>query len=406
MRGKALFVLSLAALLTPLAALPAGSAVKCFGEDPTIYAVPGHITRGTDGDDVIVGTDGDDDIRGGKGRDRICGRGGDDYLRGAGGRDRISGGGGVDAVWDEGGRRNVLIGGPGNDSIQAHGDGDSAIGNGGADYIYTYAGNHTSVQGGPGDDVIDTGDWTKLDAGDGTDDCRLETGVVPVNCETLRLLCGGTGGIDLPEDVGSLPGLTSAPGDFDGDPDEDTLYLWHDPVDGWIIHIELDSGYGVQHVLGNPAEYLAAIGGYDINGDGIDEAFAQVDSSPRRVVGIGTVYLPFTASPYNCTLEGLQFGSGSTAQFPIGTEGDITNGLGCRGGEHTIRQFVQEDFLPVPGTVIQHRYDSTYSPNFGVDQPQFVDFEDSHPVFDPADPADAAILQRGGEFHCGGLELP
>ena len=41
MRRKALVALALAALLVPLAALPAGSAVLCFGMTPTITAIPG-----------------------------------------------------------------------------------------------------------------------------------------------------------------------------------------------------------------------------------------------------------------------------------------------------------------------------------------------------------------------------
>ena len=358
---------------------------------------------------MIVGTEGNDQIRGGKGRDRICGLGGNDDLGGGAGRDRISGGAGNDWIKGEGGLRHLLVGGPGDDTIIAHGDRDTVSANGGSDYIYTYASDYTGVQAGPGDDAIDAGDWTKLDAGGGTDDCRLETGVVPVNCETLRLLCGGgTGGIDLPEDLGSLAGLTSAPGDFDGDPDEDTLYVWHDPVDGWIIHIELDNGYGVQSVLGAPAENLAALGGFDINGDGIDEAFAQVGSAPRPTVGIGTVYLPFGSSLYNCTLEGLQFGSGADAFFEIGPSTnpgvEPDNGLACRGGEHTLRQFVQEPWIG--GDVLQHRYDATYEPNFGIDNPRLVPFADAHVLLDPADPGDLEAIQRAREFHCPGMALP
>jgi hypothetical protein len=404
MRGKALAVLALAALLTPLAALPAHSAPpRCFGEEATVPVVPGVPTVGTDGDDVIIGTDGPDNIRGGKGRDRICGLGGNDVLRGGGGRDRISGGAGDDYIEGGTGLQHTLIGGPGNDHLQAEGDRDRVSGNGGADYLSTYSAQNTTASGGSANDSITTGDWTTLDAGAGVDRCELSNGVIPVNCEELRLLCG-VGGIPLPADVASLPGLTSATGAFDGDPNEDTLYVWRDPGLGWIIHVELDNGYGIQELLGAPAEHLAALGGYDINGDGIDEIFAQVGSNPRRVVGIAMVYLTLSGLPRNCILEGIQWGSGSTATFPIGTDAALTNGLACRGGEHTIRQFVQQ---PWPGgTYLQHRYDYSYAPNFGVDNPVFDTVADSHPVFDPAVPAQAAILQRGGEFHCGGLALP
>ncbi|MBS1195403.1 MAG: hypothetical protein H6R33_123 [Actinobacteria bacterium] len=403
MRGKALAVLSLAALLTPLAALPAGSAVTCFGQAPTITAAPGTITRGTNGDDVIIGTDGDDEIRGNSGRDRICGLGGNDRLYGGPGRDRISGGGGDDYIQGNTGLRHTLTGGPGDDYIEADGDWDRAAGNGGADYISTYSGDHTTARGGRGNDIVLAGDSATLDGGAGVDRCDLSNGAIPVDCEALRLLCG-VGGIALPDDVASLPGLTSAAGAFDGDPDEDTLYMWRDPALGWVLHVELDNGYGVQQVLGAPAEHLAAIGGHDINGDGIDEVFAQLGSNPRRVVGIGAVYLTVDGMPRNCILEGVQWGSGSDATFAIGTDAGLTNGLACRGGEHTIRQFVQQPWTG--GTYLQHRYDYGYAPNFGVDNPVFVPISDAHPVFDPTDPADAAILQRGGEFHCAELALP
>src|SRR4030066_448838 len=102
MRGKALFVLALAALLTPLASLPAGAVGLGFGKAPTDYAAPGVVTLGTPGADVIAGTAGNDTIRGLGGNDRICGLGGDDDLAGNGGPDRLPGGAG----------QEVLPGGP------------------------------------------------------------------------------------------------------------------------------------------------------------------------------------------------------------------------------------------------------------------------------------------------------
>ena len=103
MRGKALVVLALAALLTPLAALPAQSTTYCFGVPTTMSAVPGGTTYGTAGDDVILGTAGNETIYGNGGRDRLCGGGGDDRLYGGAGRDRLAG--------DEG--NDLIIGGAG-----------------------------------------------------------------------------------------------------------------------------------------------------------------------------------------------------------------------------------------------------------------------------------------------------
>lgn len=405
MRGKALVALALAALLTPLAALPARSAVTCFGEAPTMYAVPGEVTYGTSGDDVIVGTDGADQIRGGSGKDRICGLGGNDVLSGGPGRDRISGGSGDDHILGEGGLRNLLVGGPGADDIRASGDWDSVSGNGGADYIYTFSAEGTGVRGGPGNDEIITGHWTKLDAGGGTDHCALSGGVAGVGCETVSLFCLGSG-VDLPAGLVGLPGLTTAPGDFDGNGEEDTAYMWHDPVDGWILHIELDNGFGARHVFGQPAENLAALGGYDINGDGVDEIFAQAGSNPRPLVGIGTMWIPTTA-PFTCFVEGVEFGLGGTALFAIGESPDAyatepDNGLACRPADDTMRLFVQTPWDA--DTWLQSRYDFTYEPRFAVGEPRLVDAADFHLFFDT--PADDDAIQRAREFHCPGMALP
>lgn len=409
MRARLFAVLALATLLVPLGTLPARSAPLCFGEAPTIYAVPGEDTNGTPGDDVIWGTDGDDDISGGKGNDRICGNGGRDFIRGGIGRDRISGGPGDDFIFGDGGMRNTLNGGPGNDQISAYGDRDSVVGNGGDDYIYAYPADYGSLRGGPGNDEIISGDWAKLDAGGGVDFCRLDNGVVPQGCETIRLFCGWYG-VDLPADLGSLPGLSQASGDFDGSGEPDTMYVWNDPALGWILHVETDDGYGAQHVFGDPAEYLAAMGGYDINGDGVDEIFMQTGSNPRPEVGIGTLWLPNTA-PLDCTIEGPEFGAGGEPLFEIGPSPDPTyttavdNGLACQPAEDELRLYVQYPFpAGDPDTFLQNRYDFIYEPRFGLDQGRLVDTSDYHLLFDT--PESDAAIQRAREFRCPGLSLP
>ena len=406
MRPKYLTVVALAALLVPLAAQPAASTTFCFGVPSTITAVPGVPTHGTPGDDVILGTPGDDYIDAGKGKDRVCGLGGNDTIYGGPGRDRISGGPGNDEILGQGGLHNRLLGGPGNDDIRAYADGDRVAGNGGADYIHTFSAENTEVLGGRGDDEIITGHGTVLDAGSGVDSCALSGGVVPTGCEQVRIFCLGAG-TDLPADPGSLDGLTTASGDFDGNGEADTLYMWHDPVQGWIVHIELDNGFGDQHVVGKPAENLAALGGYDINGDGVDEAFAQFGSIPRPIVAVGGLLLPSVA-PYTCSLEGAKFGVGGEAQFGIGasTDGYLTemdNGLACRPADHLLRLYVQTPWDA--DTWLQSRYDYTYQPNFGLGtRPELVDAFDWHFLLDEG--TDDDVIQRARDFHCAGMTLP
>jgi uncharacterized protein len=90
---------------------------RCQGLVPTI--------RGTEGDDVLVGTNkadvimglgGNDVIRGGNAEDVICGGAGNDRLAGENGDDVLSGGFGDD-VLDGGNGDDRLIGGPGTDTL-------------------------------------------------------------------------------------------------------------------------------------------------------------------------------------------------------------------------------------------------------------------------------------------------
>ena len=88
----------------------------CGGAAATIVAAAGAPTRGTGGDDVIVGTDAGDKIKGGGGDDSICAGGGRDKVSGGGGGDTVRGGGGDDKL-KGGGGDDKLSGGPGKDRL-------------------------------------------------------------------------------------------------------------------------------------------------------------------------------------------------------------------------------------------------------------------------------------------------
>jgi hypothetical protein len=85
------------------------------------YTIVRAPQRGGTGADVVLGTDGNDDLRGGSGRDLLCGFGGNDTLWG-------------------GSNDDVLVGGPGADSL---------YGESGDDTLYTDA-QDRSVNGGSG----------------------------------------------------------------------------------------------------------------------------------------------------------------------------------------------------------------------------------------------------------------
>ena len=101
----------LAAAILAVVSEAAPRVAKCDGRAVTITAEPGKITKGTNGDDVILGTNGDDDIRARDGNDRVCTGKGDDRVGGGDGDgdDRINLGAGND----------LAFGVDGNDKISA-----------------------------------------------------------------------------------------------------------------------------------------------------------------------------------------------------------------------------------------------------------------------------------------------
>ena len=143
----------------------------CEGQLPTIQA-SGKSTNGTEGDDVIAGTEGRDTINGGGGNDFICAKDGINTISGGAGDDRITSGSSNDTI-SGGDGDDSLTGGDGNDSISG-GDGHDALfggdgndrimGDQGIDSLYG-DGNNDTLDGGLGDDYIS--------GGDGTDKCSL-----------------------------------------------------------------------------------------------------------------------------------------------------------------------------------------------------------------------------------------
>ena len=95
---------------------------------------PGRTIRGNGGNNVLIGTPGNDVIHCGAGHDRVDGRGGNDVIYCGSGNDIVAGGEGNDRI--RGGSGNDrLDGGPGNDAVY----GDSG---------------NDRVEGGPGRDTV------------------------------------------------------------------------------------------------------------------------------------------------------------------------------------------------------------------------------------------------------------
>ena len=133
--------------------------------------------RAGDGDDMVMGIAGRNDLKGAKGADTIIGRekadslnggAGDDVVAGFGGADRISGGSGNDRLFggsanDRDFAANTLKGGPGQDTLFGGNGGDTLLGGAGNDRLFANRGegkdyNENTLRGGNGDDRLTGGE--------------------------------------------------------------------------------------------------------------------------------------------------------------------------------------------------------------------------------------------------------
>jgi Ca2+-binding RTX toxin-like protein len=131
-----------------------------------IDAPPAH--RPSNGDDVLIGGDGEDQINGGNGNDTVVGGAGDDALVGGNGNDLLFGGEGNDRL-NGGNGVDVLTGGRGDDNLQAGNGDDGLAGDEGNDMLLGGNGDDT-MNGGEGDDSLRGGNGTDiLEGGAGVD---------------------------------------------------------------------------------------------------------------------------------------------------------------------------------------------------------------------------------------------
>ena len=154
-----------------------------------VFALEGNdVVNSSNGDDCVVGGAGNDIINNSNGNDIMLGEEGNDRLNGSNGRDIILGGDGRDIIKASNGN-DVIEGGSGNDDIEGSNGDDNISGGEGNDNIDGGNGNDT-VSGGPGNDNIrgrngnDTligDDGSDSARGDlGTDTCDAE---VEISCE-------------------------------------------------------------------------------------------------------------------------------------------------------------------------------------------------------------------------------
>ena len=123
---------------------------------------------GTNGDDVIVGSDGDATIDGRGGNDFICGAPGNDSISVEGGNSVVRGDTGDDDLTANDVHSVTLVGDGGNDTLEVTG---TAV----TSYLYGGSGDDVMIHNGPG--------HVKMDGGDDFDDCLPQGGDELANCE-------------------------------------------------------------------------------------------------------------------------------------------------------------------------------------------------------------------------------
>jgi len=127
------------------------SAATCSNRPATIIGTQGndHL-EGTPGNDVIVAFEGDDAIDGGGGDDLICAGDGNDAVAGGSGDDFLDGESGNDTLKGNSGK-DLLSGESGNDALKGGSGKDTLLGGAGRDVLLGGRGRD-ALRGGPGKD--------------------------------------------------------------------------------------------------------------------------------------------------------------------------------------------------------------------------------------------------------------
>lgn len=272
----------------------AGTAQDGFGTIDTLVDI--ERARGSrSADDILIGSDGNNQLRGEHGNDQLIGGGGDDILRGGNDDDTLDGGSGNDNLRGDSGN-DTLTGGSGNDFIQG-GDGN--------DILNAVSGNN-DLRGGSGDDIINGGtdhDFIVGDAGNDTIDGGTGSGTVSYKDEA-------TGGISVSGTNGALDYIVVG----DVSVGSDTLIN--------ITYVE-GTNFNDTFVGGDQGDRFDPLGGADSidGGAGIDQLrYLTMDLGPGDL----GVTITFTGTNSGFAIDS----SGSTDTFV-----NIENIMGSQGND-------------------------------------------------------------------------
>lgn len=130
-----------------------GNDVLNGGDEPESPGTDGDTISGGDGDDTIYGNAGNDILYGDAGNDKIYGGTGNDRMGGNEGDDLLDGGAGDDSIEDLAGS-NTLLGGDGNDRLSVSSGGTNRVDGGAGNDIITGGTGDDTLGGGTGNDTI------------------------------------------------------------------------------------------------------------------------------------------------------------------------------------------------------------------------------------------------------------
>lgn len=244
--------------------------------DTGIAGVAGgnDLIRGGSGGDVISGEGGDDTLRGQLGGDVIIGGTGDDKLSGGRGADRLNGGDGND----------TLLGGKGNDTLDdlPSGGGDDLLSGGEGDDLLRGRAGFDTLRGGAGDDML-------FDRGNGEDGApepsRIRGGA---GDDTLSFDGGSTVSGNEGDDWFTFSDVLGDDNvtfirDFNAARDTLTIDIEVDTADGAELRLETwDDGEGADLFYGD--DLIAEIrGGQDLDVEDVELVLTlQEDAAPGR----------------------------------------------------------------------------------------------------------------------------
>ncbi|MBI5284618.1 MAG: hypothetical protein HY874_05940, partial [Chloroflexi bacterium] len=130
-----------------------------------------------------------------------------------------------------------------------------------------------------------------------------------------------------PAGAAGATGASSAAADVNGDGAADGIMTYLPPSGvAWRVRVTLASGYALDQEIADSvaAVPVQALGGYDIDGDGTEEAFVAILAIwGTRIIGL------FDFDIASCALARVVTADGAPAAFPVGAAAVAIRGLVC-----------------------------------------------------------------------------